>query len=267
MKLKIGLCQINVVKDKIENLKNAEKLIRQANDKGARIICLPEIFNGLYHNEAFIYNAEKEGDVSYKLLSNLARELEVYIVGGSISEKEGDKLYNTSYSFNPNGELIGKHRKVHLFDIDVPGKIQFFESDTFTAGDDITVIDTEYGKFAVAICFDIRFPELFRMMAKEDVKGIFVPGAFNMTTGPAHWELSFRARAVDNQVFMFGCAPARGNNGYISYGNSMAVNPWGDILGRLDEKQNVLIQEIELDDVEKYRNNLPIIKNMRRDLY
>ncbi|MDO4487507.1 MAG: carbon-nitrogen hydrolase family protein [Eubacteriales bacterium] len=201
-------------------------------------------------------------------LSKAARENEVVLVGGSIPEEEGDKIYNTSFIFSKDGEQIGRHRKVHLFDIDVKGGQRFFESDTFTAGDSLTVIDTEYGRIGVQICFDIRFIEWSRLMSLEGAEMIIVPAAFNMTTGPAHWEISFRARALDNQLFMIGCAPARDVNGsYVSYGNSIITSPWGDIIARLDEKEGILIQEIETEKVKSIREQLPIMKNRRMDIY
>ncbi len=268
MKTKIALCQMAVVKDKDQNIIKAAKLIEKAARHRADIICLPEIFNGLYANDSFVANAEERGGLTFNFLSAMAKKHSIYLIGGSISEKYQDKLFNTCFIFNRAGELIGSHRKVHLFDIEVQDKIRFKESDTFSAGNDLTVVATEYGKIGVAICFDIRFGEWFRLMANQGVRAVFVPAAFNMTTGPAHWELAFRSRAVDNQIFMLGCAPARNNqSSYVSYGNSLIVNPWGDIVARLNEKEGILIQEIDLKEVEKIRQQLPIIANIRADLY
>lgn len=268
MKIKIGLCQMTVVDNKKENLKKAKDLINRAAKLGSNFVCLPEIFNCPYGNEYFPKFAEKEGGETFLFLSDMAKQNNIYLIGGSIPELEENKIYNTSYVFNPKGELIGKHRKAHLFDIEVKGKIRFMESDVLSPGNKITTIDTEYGKIGLAICFDIRFIEPFRLMVLDGARLIFIPGAFNMTTGPLHWELSFRARAVDNQVFTIGCAPARDKNfGYVSYGNSMIVDPWGKIVGRLEEKEDVLVEEIELNTIEKIRQQIPILKNRRTDLY
>lgn len=267
-KIKIGLCQMLIVDDKNTNLSKAEEMIGIASVKGANFVCLPEIFNCPYDNKYFPKYAEKEGEKSFSFLSRQAKKHGIYLIGGSIPEIENDKIYNTSYTFNPKGELIGKHRKVHLFDIDIKDRIRFMESDILSPGNELTVIETEYGKIGVAICFDIRFAEWFRLMAYEGAKIVFLPGAFNMTTGPAHWELAHRSRAVDNQIYMLGCAPARDEDfSYVSYGNSMIVNPWGKIVGRLNEKENVLFEEIDLDMVENIREQIPILKNMRKDLY
>ena len=166
------------------------------------------------------------------------------------------------------GNQIGKHRKVHLFDIDVKGGLSMRESDTLTAGNCDTVFDTEFGKMGVIICFDIRFPELSRMTVNDGAQVIFVPAAFNMTTGPAHWELSFRARALDNQVYMVGCAPMRdASTGYTSWGHSIVTNPWGGVDAMLDEKEGVLLAELSLDYEAQVREELPLLKSRRHDVY
>ena len=186
-----------------------------------------------------------------------------------VQQKDAEgNVYNTSYIFDREGKQIGKHRKVHLFDIDVKGGQTFKESDTLTAGDSDTVFDTEFGKIGVMLCFDIRFPELSRMMVNDGAKVIFVPAAFNMTTGPAHWELSFRTRALDNQIYMVGCAPARDvSAGYISWGHSIVTDPWGRVTGMLDENEGILLAELDMDYEEQVREELPLLKSRRKDIY
>ena len=170
------------------------------------------------------------------------------------------------YDINVYGEKTTN--KLHLFDIDIKGGQTFKESDTLTAGDSDTVFDTEFGKIGVMLCFDIRFPEMSRLMANDGAKVIFVPAAFNMTTGPAHWEISFRTRALDNQVYMVGCAPMRdASTGYTSWGHSIVTNPWGDVEGMLDEKEGILLKEIDLDYETQVREELPLLKSRRLDLY
>ena len=170
--------------------------------------------------------------------------------------------------FDRQGKQIGKHRKAHLFDIDVTGGQYFRESDTLTAGDSDTVFDTAFGKMGVIICFDIRFPEMVRMTVNDGAKVIFVPAAFNMTTGPAHWELSFRARALDNQIYMVGCAPMRDVAAdYKSWGHSIITDPWGTVIGMLDEKEGVLTAELDLDYEAQVREELPLLKSRRNDMY
>lgn len=160
MKLQIALIQMKIVDSKEDNLNKAEKMIKEAADRGANLIVLPEMFNCPYDTSVFSDYAEEQGGRSWSLLSRVARENNIYLVGGSIPELDEDKIYNTSFVFNNEGNQIAKHRKIHLFDIDVVGGQKFKESDTLTAGDDLTIFDTPFGKMAVIICYDLRFPEL-----------------------------------------------------------------------------------------------------------
>ena len=267
-KLNLALCQMNVIDNKLENLKNASSMISDASKK-VDFVVLPEMFNCPYSNDKFIEYSEDEND-SYTLnkISNLARENNIYILAGSIPEKEEDKLFNTSYLFDKHGEIIAKHRKMHLFDIDVKDKITFKESDVLTAGNDFTLADTEFGKIGIGICYDIRFPELARIMVENGALILFYPGAFNMTTGPAHWQLLFRSRALDNQVYCVGVAPALNEDAsYHSYGHSIITNPWGEVLAEADQKEEIIFCEIDLDEIKKVREELPLLKNKRKDLY
>lgn len=268
-KIKLALCQMNVVDDKKANLDKTSSMISQSVDKNADFIVLPEMFNCPYSNDKFIEYAEEEGDsTTLNLISKLASDNKVYILAGSIPEKEDDKLYNTSYLFDKNGSVMAKHRKMHLFDIDVKDKITFKESDVLTAGDEFTVTDTEFGKIGIGICYDVRFVELARIMAEKGASVLFYPGAFNQTTGPAHWELLFRSRALDNQVFCVGVAPALNKDAsYHSYGHTIVTNPWGEVITQADEKEELIICEIDLSEIKKVREELPVLKNKRKDLY
>ena len=268
-KLRLSLCQMNVIDDKQENIKKAQSMIRESIKKNADFIVLPEMFNCPYSNEKFIEYAEEEtGSFTLSSISKLACENKVYILAGSIPEKENDRLYNTSYLFDRNGEIIAKHRKVHLFDIDVKDKITFKESDVLTAGDEFTIAKTDFGKIGIGICYDVRFPELARIMVENGAIILFYPGAFNMTTGPAHWELLFRSRALDNQAYCVGVAPALNEYAsYHSYGHSIITDPWGRVIAQGDEKEQIIISEIDLDEIKKIREELPLLKNKREDLY
>ncbi|WP_406541202.1 carbon-nitrogen hydrolase family protein [Clostridium ljungdahlii] len=270
--VKIGLCQMKVLScSKKSNIEKAKSMIVQATDKGADIVVLPEMFNCPYDIKNFREYAEAEycyGD-TLKMLSSVSREKKILLIGGCIPElDQKGNVYNTSFVFNKDGNLIGKHRKMHLFDIDIKNKITFKESKVLTPGNKITIIDTKWGKIGIAICYDIRFPELIRLMALNGAKIVFIPAAFNMTTGPAHWELLFRSRAVDNQIYIAGISPARDiNYSYVAYGHSLVVNPWGTITDILDEKEGILISELDLDYINDVRESLPIIKNRRKDIY
>ena len=267
-KLKIGLVQMMTHRDKSLSVKKAIDNIAFLADQGANLVVLPEMFNCPYETHRFSSYAEPEGGETWQQLSQIAKEKKIYLISGSIPETDGTNVYNTSFIFNPEGEQIGKHRKIHLLDIDIENGQYFNESASLHAGDSPTVIDTEYGKIGVAICYDIRFPELARIMVDQGARMIIYPAAFNMNTGPAHWELLFRMRAVDNQVFTVGCAPARDYSlAYISYGNSIVVDPWGDIVGRLDDSEGYLLGEIDFTEVEQIREQLPLLKHTRDDVY
>lgn len=268
MIFRLALCQMMGDMKKEKSLNKAETMIREAAKNGANVIALPEMFNCPYANEYFRVNAEEEGGQTSKFLSLLAKELGIYLIGGSIPELSGDQVYNTSYSFDREGKLIGKHRKVHLFDIDVKGGITFRESDTLTPGDKMTILNTEYGKIGVAICYDVRFPELFRRMTLEGAKLIVLPAAFNMTTGPAHWDLTMRARALDNQIYFAAVSPARDIKGpYQAYGSSCVANPWGEFCGKADARETIVYADIDTEYVDTIREQLPLLKHRRPELY
>lgn len=269
MKIKIAQIQMHIIEDKAENSKRAGEFIDEAAERGADIVVLPEMFNCPYKASYFPEYAEFIGGDTYNFLKDKAAEKGVYIFGGSIPEKDSEsRIFNTCFIFDRKGNELGKHRKTHLFDIDVKGGQSFRESDTLTPGDEPTVVDTEFGKIGVMICYDIRFPEFSRMMVNEGAEIIIVPGAFNMTTGPAHWEILFRTRAVDNQVFTVGTAPARDiDNFYVSYGNSILVSPWGEILSRMEGEEAVMLTEIDTELNTKIRNQLPLLKHRRREIY
>ena len=265
---KTGIVQMPVV-DKIdENIDTALTMIASAAKQGAEVVCLPEMFNCPYQTENFPIYAESQGGKTFKALQGAAAENHIILVGGSIPEEDEGKIYNTSYIFDENGWLIGKHRKMHLYDVDVEGGIHFMESLTLSPGNEATLFDTKLGLFGSGICYDVRFPEYTRILSISGAKVVFMPAAFNMTSGPAHWEFNFRCRAFENQVYLIGAAPARDETaGYVSYGHSIVVSPWGEIVGQLDEKPGILIADIDLNYVDKIRDEFPMLKHRRTDLY
>ena len=265
---KIGLCQMKGSFDKGESMRTAERFVRRAAAEGAEVISLPEMWNCPYSNDYFREYAETADGDTVKFLSGLAADLGIYLIGGSIPELDGEKVYNTSFSFDRNGRIIGRHRKVHLFDIDVEGGIRFMESDTLTAGSEMTVIDTEFCRIGVAICYDVRFPEWFRKMALAGAKLIVLPAAFNLTTGPAHWDITMRARALDNQVYFAANSPARDEAApYQAYGGSCIVDPWGQFVSHGDENECIIYGDIDLERVEAVRQQLPLLRHRRPELY
>jgi len=267
-KFKIALIQSMVYEDKEKNIENAVNMIQHVSEEGADMAVFAEMFCCPYNTSYFREYGEEEGGYAYKRLSNAANSFHIYVVAGTMPELDGAQVYNTSYVFDRKGEKIAKHRKMHLFDIDVEGGQYFKESDVLSPGVDVTVFETEFCKIGLGVCYDIRFPELSRLMVLEGAEVIIFPAAFNMTTGPAHWELNFRGRALDNQVYTIGAAPARDlKASYHSYGNSIVVSPWGNVINRMDEKEGYIIEEIDLDHVKRVRNELPLLKHLRNDLY
>ena len=273
--IKIALCQMNVVDNKEKNIEKAIQMIKESKKQGADLAVLPEMFNCPYENEKFIEYAEiLEDSQTLMEISNIAKEENIHVLAGSIpelerdDEKDTESIYNTAVFFDNDGKQLGKHRKMHLFDIDVKGKIYFKESDTLSAGNDFTVINTDLARIGIGICYDIRFVELSRIMALDGAEILIFPGAFNLTTGPAHWELLFRSRALDNQVYAIGVAPALDKDAsYNSYGHSIVVNPWGEVIEELDYSEELKIVEIDLDEIKRVREEIPVLKNRRTDLY
>ncbi|KAJ4882982.1 hypothetical protein Rs2_33075 [Raphanus sativus] len=272
-KFKIGVCQLSVTGDKKRNISHTKNAIEEAVSKGAKLLLLPEMWNTPYARgsfRAFAEDIDAGGDASPStaMLSDVSKRLGITIVGGSIPEKSGGRFYNTCCVFGSHGELLAKHRKIHLFDIDIPGKITYMESRTFTAGETPTVVDTDVGRIGIGICYDIRFQELAMMYAARGAHLLCYPGAFNMTTGPLHWELLQRARATDNQLYVATCSTARDYGScYVAWGHSTLVGPFGEILATTEHEEAIIIAEIDYSFLDQRRSNLPLNKQRRGDLY
>lgn len=265
----IALIQNSICDDKRKNVLNAVKAIEYAAGNGADIAVLPEMFCCRYNKEAITSCAELSGNFIYRKLSQSAGDNNIYVVGGSMPELSGNgNIYNTGYVFDRKGNEIARHRKSHLFDVNIEGGISYKESDIVTAGNDITIFNTEFGKIGLCICYDFRFPEQVRLMANRGAVMTIVPAVFNMTTGPAHWELLFRSRAVDNQMYTVGAAPARDENSeYVSYGHSIIVSPWGEVITQMDGKEGICLSTVDMDMVRQVREQLPLLTHRRTDMY
>ncbi|HZK87030.1 MAG TPA: carbon-nitrogen hydrolase family protein [Syntrophomonas sp.] len=266
--LRTAICQMQVSDDKAANLDKATQMIKEASQQ-ANLLVLPEIFNAPYQTDLLAQYAEPIPGPTTNLLAALAKEQQILLVGGSIAEIDADgKIYNSSCVFDPSGKMIGHHRKLHLFDIEIPGQIVFKESAVFTPGEDLQMIDYEGLSLSVLICYDIRFPELARQATLAGAQLIVVPAAFNLTTGPAHWELLMRSRALDNQLFVIAASPARNQSAsYQAWGHSMIVDPWGKILVEGGIQEEILYAEINLAQLRKVRQELPLLQHRRPELY
>ncbi|CAB1117530.1 unnamed protein product [Ectocarpus sp. CCAP 1310/34] len=281
----VAACQILCGSDKLVNIATAESAVREAAAAGAQVVVLPECWNGPYDTASFPVYAEPvpdpQGDEttaempsaeqspSAAMLCRAAAENKVWLVGGSVPEagKDGG-VYNTCIIVEPSGRIAAKHRKVHLFDIDVPGGITFKESDTLSPGDSITTVETPFGTIGVGICYDMRFPELSMAMRAAGSVLLCFPGAFNMTTGPAHWELLQRARALDNQCYVVTASPARNpDSKYQAWGHSSIVDPWGTIVATTEHEEAMLVAEVDVGRVAEVRTSIPVSLQKRPDLY
>lgn len=278
--LKLAICQLQVGKDKIVNIENAMKCVKDAVNKySANVVCLPECWNSPYATSSFPKYAEKVPNAMEVIdefmhptcfaMSQSAMEHNIYVVGGSIPEMEGEFVYNTTTVYDPKGVLIAKFRKMHLFDIHVPGKVSFKESDTLSPGDAFVTFDAYGVRFGVGICYDMRFPMLSMALAHRGAQVLLFPGAFNTTTGPLHWELLLRARAVDNQVFVAGASPAQSENpkDYQAWGHSTIVDPWGKVLAKADAGPKIIVADVDVQTVSTMRENIPIRTQQRNDMY
>lgn len=263
--MKVALCQLHVTDDKQDNLLRAKKMLLRAADGGAELAILPEMFCIAYVPALFSGAAEPcpEGP-SGQMLSAVAKETGMFIVGGSVPEQCDGKLYNTSMAFGPGGGLLGKYRKAHLFDVDVPGKFRFMESETIAPGGGYPLMLNAPLKTGVAICFDIRFPEWARLAMQQGADLLALPAAFSRNTGPRHWELLLRARALDNQLFVAAVSPAQSKS---AYGHSMLVSPDGVVLHDCGEEESLAIVDADPALLEEMRTSIPVRANRRMDLY
>lgn len=266
-KFSLGVCQLRTETDYEATMEKAAAMIREAASAGAGVLVLPEMFPCPYATEFFHAFASRGHEETCRRLSSWAGENRVLLVGGSVPEVDGDRLYNSCFVYGPDGGLLARHRKVHLFDVDLPGMC-FHESHTFTPGSEITVFDTPYGRMGVAVCFDVRFPEMFRAMARRGCELICLPAQFNMTTGPAHWEATMRMRAVDNELFFVAAAAARYEGfSYECWGHSLILDPFGNRLAEADETEQLILAELDLNRIDEVRAQLPTFLHLREDLY
>ncbi len=264
----IGVIQMDTRDDYEANMEAACRYIDEAAAKGARIVAFPEVFN--YIGSEPREPEEIPDGPTISRMAEKAREHGIWIHCGSISEKnpDGEKNFNTTVLLDPNGREAARYRKLHMFDITLPDGGVVRESDRMQSGTDIVMIDTELGKLGFSICYDIRFPELYRYMAMNGCQVIFTPANFQMRTGKDHWEIILRTRAVENTCYI--AAPGqygRKKGKSLSFGSSMVVDPWGTVIARAQESPGVVMAEIDLDYLDKVRRELPCLKNRRRDVY
>lgn len=269
MKFKIAAIQMASGTNVSANLTEAARLIRDAVIAGAQIVVLPENFAIMGMNEedkVSICEPDGEGQVQ-NFLSEQASKNKVWIIGGTspICTEDKNKVYAACLVYDDQGQRVSRYDKIHLFDVLIDESSETYtESETIQAGNTVTVVDSPFGKIGLAICYDLRFPELFRELAMQGAEMIVVPSAFTAITGKAHWEVLVRARAIENLCFVV--ASSQGGyhvNGRETHGNSMIVDPWGSVLDQLESGSGFVISEIDTENVKKVRQSFPALEHRK----
>jgi predicted amidohydrolase len=249
-----------------ENLARATEHLRYATARGARLVVLPEVFAWRGAREDEAAHAESIPGPTTGTIAALARETGAWVVAGSILERsDGDgRSFNTSCVLSPDGSIAARYRKLHLFDVDLPGRVSVRESDTRAPGDDVVAVPTDLGTLGVSICYDLRFPELYRQLVRAGAELLLLPAAFTFVTGAAHWEILCRARAIENQCWLLaanqtGMSP----HGFADYGHSMIVDPWGTVVARAGDEEGVVLAEIDRTKLARVRRELPCLEHAR----
>jgi predicted amidohydrolase len=267
--MRAAAVQLNSQEDKQRNLEVAERLVRAAARDGAELVCLPEKWNLLGGSKALVTGAEPLDGPSLSAARAWARDLDIHLVAGSIAERvEGhDRLFNTSVLIGPQGDDVATYRKIHMFDVEVGG-VTYRESDHEEGGEEIVSAPLGELELGLSVCYDLRFPELYRILAVRGARIITVPSAFTQATGRDHWEVLLRARAIENQAFIvaadqFGEAPPH----YNSYGRSAIVDPWGVVLAMAPDEECFVAADLDLEAQEQTREKLPALANRRPAAY
>jgi len=263
----VAALQMTSGSDKSRNLATATGLVEEAAQRGAHFAALPELFNCLGAPETIMAQAEPIPGPTSQAMSELAARLKITLLAGSIAERASSGgVFNSSLLFAPDGRQLSCYRKIHLFDIDLPGRVTFMESKFLSPGDRIRVTETPIGRLGQAICYDLRFPELFRCLVDREAELFVVPAAFTMATGRDHWEALVRARAIENQAYVI--APnqfGRHTPSMNSYGRSLIVDPWGTVLATAPDGEAVITAVVQRTHQAEIRATLPAITH-RRDL-
>jgi len=268
--LRVACVQLTSRADKAANLEKTERLVAQAAATGADIVVLPEKWNAIGSSDELHAAAETLDDgESVAAMASWAKAHAITLVGGSITERrEGRaKLSNTSIVFDSDGSIVGLYRKIHMFDVEVGGLV-YRESEAEEPGDEPVVVDAEHWSLGLTVCYDVRFPELYRILALEGAELVTVPAHFTTPTGKDHWHVLLRARAIENQYYV--AAPAQVGEtqpGKPSYGRSLIVDPWGIVLAQAPDEETVITAELDRARLREVRDKLPSLKNRQADAY
>jgi len=271
MHLRTAVVQLNSRDNPVDNLANVERFLDGAADMGAQFVALPEYWTYLGPYSGFDQAAQRIPGLAIERLQEMARKHKMIVHGGSILERHphlADKFFNTSVLINRDGEIVAQYRKIHLFDVDLANGEKHYESERIVAGDKIVTAEIDGVTFGLAICYDLRFPELFRLLALQGAEILMVPAAFTLHTGRDHWEVLLRARAIENLCYVV--APAHVGayppNKHC-FGRSMIVNPWGLVIAQAADMPTVVVADIDLTQVEQARTQIPCLENRRPQAY
>ena len=265
----LGIIQLDSQNDKGKNLEKICAYIDEAAARGARMVALPEVANLIGDNIGAGGGAETIPGYSTEILAAKARQHGIYVHCGSLREEiPGDtRAYNTTAMLDPEGQVIATYRKLHTFDVTLPDGTIANESARIRPGKDIVTVDSDLGRLGFSICYDIRFPELYRLLALQGARVIFAPANFTVPTGKDHWEPILRTRAIDNACYIVAPAQIGTKPRFTAFGNSLVVDPWGTVIAKSREEPGVTMAEIDLDFQDKIRGQIPSLKNRRSDVY
>ncbi len=266
--MRIALIQMNSDERKERNLERAEELVMEAAGSNPDIVALPECFPFLASEKDTLPTAESIPGPTTNRLSELAKGLGLYILAGSMAERtqDPDRYRNTSALIAPDGSIEACYSKIHLFDIGIPGEVSNRESSCVIPGISPVIARTPLGNLGLSICYDLRFPELFRVLALGGAEIIFLPSAFAAFTGKDHWEPLLRARAIENQSYVAAPAQCGWHQEKRCYGNSMIVDPWGTVIARASDRESVIFADIDLEYLRQVRLQNPCLDNIRSNI-
>lgn len=267
-KFNLGVIQLDSQSNKKENLDTIKELIEEAAKKNCKVVALPESSNYV-GNDGKTMAEDIPGGETFEFFSEIAKKNNIWIHAGSIYEKNDLEIpFNASFVVNPKGELVAKYHKVHPFDVNIKDGPNVRESDRVRRGEKITVLDTrDYGVWGLSICYDMRFPELYRIMVLEGANILFVPADFTMNTGKDHWETLLRARAIENGCYVVAPGQIGLKPNFHAYGKSLIIDPWGNVIAKASDRPSLITAEIDLNYVETIRNQVGTLANRRTDLY
>ncbi len=259
--MRVGLVQLCSGIDVSENIHTTSELVRQCASQGAKLIATPEMTHLVQKDKKGLWGSivPESLDEGVLAFSSLAKELNVTLLIGSLAIKIGDKIANRCYVFDPNGAIQARYDKVHLFDAQVSDAESYRESATYVAGNKAVICDVERAKIGLSICYDLRFPSLYRHYAQSGANILSIPAAFTVPTGRSHWDVLLKARAIETGSFVIAAAQGgQHEDGRSTYGHSKIISPWGDVLAELThDKPDFLWADIELSEVEKFRRRIP----------